>query len=763
MGGKLTFQCTKCGTVLKTTKKVMHCCGVRHEYPIGFLDLPQVQPPMVEPRDPVRNACVHRGQQIDTQQCLSCGGNIQIKIFECALYAKCTLQQPTAGACCALCGSYEKKTEATPELLESIRGPYVPREPGWEQRHDVIQAHKILFNEAVQLIPLAKGMPPEYTGKGIVILGGGSKYFACAYLLVTLLRRRGCTLPIEWWYLDHLEMDEQMMRLAESLGGVQVVNLQHRLDAAGRKPRMMGGWQAKAWGIMFSKFREVLFLDADQLPQRDPAFLFDDQRYLETGAVFWPDFEPMGWSITATAFEVAGLPVPQKTRKPEWTCPTDYEPFESGQILIDKERHWQALELTAYINSHADFWYAEAARDRHKWHVYGDKDTFYLAWHRLQLPFAMPPACRFSGDSETAGAFIQHDLDGAELFHHRVQPTSKWSLHGSNHSYPECTVHDECLEILRSLWPVWRGHPYDVSNETEEEQAISFAARGRKLWFRKEAGQREIDLLPDGVTTDGRYHWTVRLFEGKPVLILADWCRVVAMLGPDPYGNWVNHHTQNFLVAAPPVGFDIPQEPDEVALWNEIVNLNEYELPDRFESTDVVVDIGAHCGIFTTLCLAKGAGRVVAVEPQPDNFLKLRNNTSSHYAGRVILVPAAAWRCDQDPGHLFIAQQDGARHSGGWSAVGTKSGLTVNTVPFDIIVKLSAPVRLVKLDCEGSEWCILDTFKDWSLVQAWCGEYHHAKLDEATTRLTALLKPHYANLKIVSNPNSDTLGHFWAW
>ena len=49
------------------------------------------------------------------------------------------------------------------------------------------------------------------------------------------------------------------------------------------------GWQLKPYAILHSCFQEVLLLDADQVPVRDPAEVFRWPQYLETGALFWPD------------------------------------------------------------------------------------------------------------------------------------------------------------------------------------------------------------------------------------------------------------------------------------------------------------------------------------------------------------------------------------------------------------------------------------------------------------------------------------------
>ena len=46
----------------------------------------------------------------------------------------------------------------------------------------------------------------RFEGRGIVICGGGAKYFPCAYVLVLLLRHLQCLLPIEVWHLGAREM-----------------------------------------------------------------------------------------------------------------------------------------------------------------------------------------------------------------------------------------------------------------------------------------------------------------------------------------------------------------------------------------------------------------------------------------------------------------------------------------------------------------------------------------------------------------------------
>jgi FkbM family methyltransferase len=64
----------------------------------------------------------------------------------------------------------------------------------------------------------------------------------------------------------------------------------------------------------------------------------------------------------------------------------------------------------------------------------------------------------------------------------------------------------------------------------------------------------------------------------------------------------------------------------------------------RLRPNDVVVDLGAHVGVFTRYALHRGAGRVIAFEPEPFHFQCLKRGFADEIsAGRVHLINAAAW------------------------------------------------------------------------------------------------------------------------
>jgi FkbM family methyltransferase len=203
-------------------------------------------------------------------------------------------------------------------------------------------------------------------------------------------------------------------------------------------------------------------------------------------------------------------------------------------------------------------------------------------------------------------------------------------------------------------------------------------------------------------------------------------------------------------------------------IWDTVAVHNEYCLGVRFDPTDVVIDVGAHIGSFTYAALDRGAGRVVSVEADPENAYYLRHNI--HMAcgatDRCVIVTGAAWRSDpREPLEVLHFHAAGENTGGGGV---DEQGFPVAAVPFDRIVELAAgdgPVRLVKLDCEGSEWPILFTSKRLPQVQAIVGEYHVRPTADWGRCGSESLKQflNAQGFAVVTQGTSDSLGLFWAW
>jgi FkbM family methyltransferase len=220
-----------------------------------------------------------------------------------------------------------------------------------------------------------------------------------------------------------------------------------------------------------------------------------------------------------------------------------------------------------------------------------------------------------------------------------------------------------------------------------------------------------------------------------------------------------------------------------------VTQFNEYRLPEHFDRHDVILDVGAHIGSFAWARLQRGAGRVIAFEPELENY-RLAGAHLAGFGDRVELHPLALWRSDCPETLLW---HSGYRHephevnTGGGDvlfqlgppAVFPQSNQhRVNTISFDAVLGRFERIRLGKLDCEGSEWPVLLTSKLLDRVEALCGEYHEiggehnrqaipevarvAGYERYTTvELIAFLQRHFRRVEIQPHGGAN-LGLFWA-
>lgn len=354
------------------------------------------------------------------------------------------------------------------------------------------QKHLDLSNEFRKNIPeYPKG---KYSGRGIVILAGGEKYFTGGWVVVHMLRKFGCTLPIEMWHLGDAEMDDRMRELIEPLGVTTVDALKVRKE---HPVRALGGWECTPFCLLYSQFEEVIFFDADNVPIVDPTFLFDTPQYKETGAIFWPDFNRL--KPDRCIWKICNVPYRDECE------------FESGQIVVDKHRCWDALQLTMHINEYSDFYYK---------HIHGDKETFHMAWRMLDQEYSMPTR----GIDRLKCTMCQHDFDGKRIFQHRNM--DKWLLHGGNIKIKGFLYEDQCLEYVRDLRSKWDGRVRMPEPSTPEGHRLKQLVIDERLfvYHRVNIDKRDIEFLPDGLIGKGNARlercWYIKDDEGDVELVV---------------------------------------------------------------------------------------------------------------------------------------------------------------------------------------------------------------------------------------------------
>jgi FkbM family methyltransferase len=128
---------------------------------------------------------------------------------------------------------------------------------------------------------------------------------------------------------------------------------------------------------------------------------------------------------------------------------------------------------------------------------------------------------------------------------------------------------------------------------------------------------------------------------------------------------------------------------------------------------DVVFDVGSNIGFFTTLFSrwVGTMGRVVAIEPEPENLTLLRHNLEANRCGNVVVCACAAgaavglnrFSMDEATGATGYL---GDAATAGEVAVGTGKVRLIETCVETLdhlIARHNAPPRVVKMDIEGGE------------------------------------------------------------
>ncbi|GIW83171.1 MAG: hypothetical protein KatS3mg105_4978 [Gemmatales bacterium] len=284
------------------------------------------------------------------------------------------------------------------------------------------------------------------------------------------------------------------------------------------------GWELKPYAIQHSPFAEVLFLDADNVPVRDPTFLFETPEYIQHGAVFWLDFGRLG--ADRLAWRVFGE-IPYR----------DEPEFESGQIVVDKPRRWQALELC--------HWYMQNSNNFFFYHVHGDKEVFHMAWRKLDMPYAMPER----GIDALPGVMCQHDFDGERLFQHRNM--RKWSFY-HNPKTPGFLHEQQCVELVNELKHIWS--PAAQTLATADDVAAMSRLDGKMFEYHRVGyDHRPLKFCRDGTFTEGaagcEMYWTIRDCQ---MLVAGEQGDLTMTLTPTDHGiwqgQWINHEQMPVLL-----------------------------------------------------------------------------------------------------------------------------------------------------------------------------------------------------------------------
>ncbi len=177
---------------------------------------------------------------------------------------------------------------------------------------------------------------------------------------------------------------------------------------------------------------------------------------------------------------------------------------------------------------------------------------------------------------------------------------------------------------------------------------------------------------------------------------------------------------------------------EDFVVFEDVVDRNEYLLQDEFNDDDIIIDVGAHIGSFSYAAALRRPRKVYAYEAHPVNHAIACKNLA-HFGELVSCRNLAVWRSDQPGETLYNEDISTYEGTGGVSVLWNDEGLPVPSVSLDEVLfeasnGFKRRIRLLKLDCEGSEYPILFTSNHLDIVDEICGEYHEIEPDRIPER-----------------------------
>jgi len=129
--------------------------------------------------------------------------------------------------------------------------------------------------------------------------------------------------------------------------------------------------------------------------------------------------------------------------------------------------------------------------------------------------------------------------------------------------------------------------------------------------------------------------------------------------------------------------------------------IKDFDVLNDLGSPRLMIDAGANIGMASLYFLNRYPGlRVVAIEPDPENFEMCRTNLAP-YSDRVVLLKGAIW---SSCGHVSLVKGELEWNSHVAQSNGqTEASVTAYDVPALIAAGGGGPVDFLKVDIEGGE------------------------------------------------------------
>lgn len=202
-------------------------------------------------------------------------------------------------------------------------------------------------------------------------------------------------------------------------------------------------------------------------------------------------------------------------------------------------------------------------------------------------------------------------------------------------------------------------------------------------------------------------------------------------------------------------------------IHNEIFVQNIYESGKvRVNKGDVVLDIGANIGVFSLYAANNGACRVFSFEPDEKNYKYLNENIYQNNLDTIVKAYNFGLANSSGKRHLQIAIIPGGHQMLREGENISSHDEVIMTKTFSEFTKENKlnHIDFVKLDCEGAEGEILESFDKthFEMIDKFAVEFHDNRSILNHYEINELLKSHNfkTNLKWDGEGN---YGYIFAW
>lgn len=214
-------------------------------------------------------------------------------------------------------------------------------------------------------------------GRGIVMCVGNhhAKYARTA--IKALREVQKTKLPIEIFYTGEGDLSPENRAWFEQFENVKTIDVTSLVN---NEMIIIQGWAAKPFALMVSSFSEAILMDSDVYYMVDPATMFDDGGYKETGTLYFYDRTLFpGKGGPKQEWMESFLPTmsnhPAKTR---WFRRKGDHEMESGVVVFNKRQHFIGLLAICKMN---DLHERVQVTYEKTW---GDKESFWIAMEMVQ-------------------------------------------------------------------------------------------------------------------------------------------------------------------------------------------------------------------------------------------------------------------------------------------------------------------------------------------------------------------------------------------